>query len=569
MPIFALMWRHSALLFSLCILSDLINAATNLALIVHVSNAMRNPANASDNWQRFVLFTIVVMGTSVLSGALVNRVVSRCTLSMRQALLRAIFASPLRTVEDAGAPRLLVTLGEDIGQIGSAMPGLIGVVRNVTFLVIALGYLGYLSIYALGIVIAAGLLSFLVHHLCWQRVSVIFKLLAKQREISGGIGRNLVDGLKQLKLSRRQREQLEATALKNQREINSLQQRSALLFGISGSLYTAWIYSLPLLLLIGASMGILGPNVGFTAPLLALFVLAPLIAVMQGFQTNAQANFALGRVRELTDQLERDSEAQRAAHARIPQDREIRTLQARGVTYTYEREGQPYLVIGPIDVTLHRGEALFISGGNGSGKTTAGKVLCGLYTPGSGEVLIDGVRLEDTNRHEYRDHVAALFNDFSLFESLSDSEYDHAATATPPEMLERTRLSHLVKRNESLLMQAEHFSTGERRRVALLLMLMESSQILLFDEFAAEQDPEHKTWFYDELVPWLKRNGKIVVAITHDTRYFDRADVTMMLDRGLPPTIHRHRAPPGAPGERVAQLQAVPAELPRVRTSAD
>jgi len=408
-----------------------------------------------------------------------------------------------------------------------------------------------------------------VHHLCWRRVSVIFKLLGKQREISGGIGRNLVDGLKQLKLSKRQREQLEATALKNQREINSLQQRSALLFGISGSLYTAWIYSLPLLLLIGSSMGILGAGVGYTAPLLALFVLAPLIAVMQGFQTNAQANFALGRVRELTDQLERDSEAQRAGYSRIPQNREIRTLQARGLTYTYEREGHPYLVIGPIDITLHRGEALFIAGGNGSGKTTAGKVLCGLYTPGSGEVLIDGVRLEDTNRHEYRDHVAALFSDFSLFESLSDSEYDHAATDTAPEMLERTRLSHLVKRNESLLAQAEHFSSGERRRVALLLMLMESSQILLFDEFAAEQDPDHKTWFYDELVPWLKRNGKIVIAITHDSRYFDRADVTMTLDRGLPPTIQRHHAPP--PGSILSPVQhpSAPAVLSRARSSAD
>ncbi|MFZ5637354.1 MAG: ATP-binding cassette domain-containing protein [Pseudomonadota bacterium] len=537
MRIVALMWRQSAPLFLLCVLSDAVNAVTNLGLILLVSTALRDPSSVAQLWPRFALFMLLVIATSVLSSSAVNRLVSGCTLTMRQALLKAIFRTPLRTLEDIGPPRLLTTLGEDVGQVGVSMPGLIGVLRNFIFLTVALGYLGWMSPIALGLVVAATVLSVVVHQLCWRYASGILALLGKQREVAAGIGRDLIDGLKQLKLSRRQREQMTESASLNQQRINVLQQRSALIFSLSGSLHTVWIFSLPLLLIYGSSIGLISAETGHTAPLLMFFVLTPLIAVMQGFQTNAQATFALNRIQELTGLLERDLEKQPAAPAEASSS--IRRLEARAITYAYERDGEPDLVIGPIDVVLHAGESLFIAGGNGSGKTTAGKMLCGLYTPHSGTLRVDDVEIDDANRDLYRERVAALFSDFSLFRSLAGSDYDRRVTDSASEMFERTRLAHLGLSRESLLDQAAHFSTGERRRVALLLLLMENRPIVLFDEFAAEQDADHKLWFYDELLPWLKRSGKIVIAITHDMRFLDRADLCMTFDRGRPPVCRR------------------------------
>lgn len=544
MRIFALMWRQSPSLFLVCVLSDAANAVSNLGLILLVSKALRDPSSITVLWPRFVLLIAVVIVTTLLSSAAVNRLVSGCTLTMRQDLLKAIFRTPLRMLEDIGPPRWLTILGEDVGQVGVAMPGLIGVLRNFVFLAVALGYLGWMSPIALVLVIAATAVSMATHQTCWRHASRILELLGKQREIAAGIGRDLADGLKQLKLSKRQRDQMTRSASQNQQRINTLQQRSALIFSLSGSLHTVWIFSLPLLMIYGTSIGLLGPEIGYTAPLLMFFVLTPLIAVMQGFQTNAQATFALNRIRDLTGLLERELETHAADVA--DDNPAIREIQARSLSYIYQQEGEPDLVIGPIDITLRAGESLFIAGGNGSGKTTAGKMLCGLYVPGAGSLSVDGVEIDESNRHLYRSNVSALFSDFSLFHSLAGSEYDRDVTDNSLPMFERTRLAHLKLSRDSLLAQAAHFSTGERRRVALLLLLMEKNQIILFDEFAAEQDAEHKAWFYDELLPSLKQAGKIVIAITHDLRFLDRADVSMVFDRGRPPVCQRAGDPTAA-----------------------
>jgi putative ATP-binding cassette transporter len=547
MRIIGLMWRQSAPLFLLCVLCDAVNAVTNLGLILLVSTALRDPSSAAELWPRFALMMLLVVATSILSSFAVNRLVSGCTLTMRQALLKAIFRTPLRTLEDVGPPRLLTALGEDVGQVGVSMPGLIAVLRNFIFLTVALGYLGWMSPVALALVISATVVSIAAHQLCWRYASRILALLGQQREIAAGIGKDLIDGLKQLKLSRRQRRQMTASASLNQQRINVLQQRSALIFTLSGSLHTVWIFSLPLLLIHGTALGLISPETGYTAPLLMFFVLTPLIAVMQGFQTNAQATFALNRIQELTGLLEHDLERQSDPSADAVPLPAIGRLEARSLTYVYERDGEPDLVIGPIDIELRAGESLFITGGNGSGKTTAGKMLCGLYAPSGGTLRIDGVDLDESSRHLYRERVAALFSDFSLFRSLAGSDYDREATGSTSEMLERTRLAHLGLTRDSLLTEAAHFSTGERRRVALLLLLMENSQVVLFDEFAAEQDVDHKFWFYDELLPWLKRNGRIVIVITHDMRFLDRADLCMTFDRGHPPVCRR----PGSSVERI------------------
>lgn len=62
--------------------------------------------------------------------------------------------------------------------------------------------------------------------------------------------------------------------------------------------------------------------------------------------------------------------------------------------------------------------------------------------------------------------------------------------------------------------------------------LLEGSQIYLFDEWAADQDPEYKKIFYRELLPEMKKQGKIIIAITHDDNYFDVADKIIKMNNG-------------------------------------
>jgi ABC-type siderophore export system fused ATPase/permease subunit len=75
-------------------------------------------------------------------------------------------------------------------------------------------------------------------------------------------------------------------------------------------------------------------------------------------------------------------------------------------------------------------------------------------------------------------------------------------------------------------------SRGQRKRLALLQCYLEDRPIYLFDEWAADQDPEFRKFFYRNLLPKMKQEGKMVIAITHDDHYFDAADKILKMDMG-------------------------------------
>jgi putative ATP-binding cassette transporter len=69
-----------------------------------------------------------------------------------------------------------------------------------------------------------------------------------------------------------------------------------------------------------------------------------------------------------------------------------------------------------------------------------------------------------------------------------------------------------------------NLSTGQRKRLALLTAYLEDRPIYVFDEWAADQDPSFRKVFYEELIHDLKAEGKTILVITHDDRYFHLAD---------------------------------------------
>jgi putative ATP-binding cassette transporter len=75
-------------------------------------------------------------------------------------------------------------------------------------------------------------------------------------------------------------------------------------------------------------------------------------------------------------------------------------------------------------------------------------------------------------------------------------------------------------------------SQGQRRRLVLLAALLDDRPIVLLDEWAADQDPPFREFFYCELVPSLRAQGKTVIVITHDDRYFNRADRVLKIESG-------------------------------------
>jgi putative ATP-binding cassette transporter len=186
--------------------------------------------------------------------------------------------------------------------------------------------------------------------------------------------------------------------------------------------------------------------------------------------------------------------------------------------------------LGPIDLTLRPGEVTFIVGGNGSGKSTLAKLLTGLYVPRDGTIAVNGVQIDHPEMEWFRQHTAAVFSDFHLFDDYLGFDRPDLDERVR-ELLTLLRIDHKVTVENGKLSTVA-LSQGQRKRLALLTAMLEDRPVYVFDEWAADQEPQFREVFYDEILPELRSRDKTVVVITHDDRYFDRADQLVKLDFG-------------------------------------
>jgi putative ATP-binding cassette transporter len=186
--------------------------------------------------------------------------------------------------------------------------------------------------------------------------------------------------------------------------------------------------------------------------------------------------------------------------------------------------------LGPINLSFQPGELVFLIGGNGSGKTTLVKLVMGLYEPESGEIHLDGKPVTNENRDDYRQRFSVVFYDFYLFERLFGLEAKDL-DAESQKYLDLLQLSHKLEIRNGRLSTVD-LSQGQRKRLALLTAYLENRPIYIFDEWAADQDPQFKEIFYYQLLPELKDQGKTIIVISHDDRYYGLADRLIKLESG-------------------------------------
>jgi len=248
-----------------------------------------------------------------------------------------------------------------------------------------------------------------------------------------------------------------------------------------------------------------------------MFVVGVCMGIVQTVPILMAANSAADNIERLEARLR--AIAATAQLSSREQRKRFEKVEVRDVVFRYmHKSSEAVFQVGPLNFTLRSGDLVFITGGNGSGKSTFLKLLAGLYEPDSGEILLDGARVDDRNRDAYRSLIAAIFVDYHLFQRLygivdpDTTEVDQLLRQF--QLLDKTRVTDGE-------FQTLDLSGGQRKRLALIVGLLEKRPILLLDEWTADQDPEFRRKFYDELLPDLKRAGATVVVITHDERYLD------------------------------------------------
>ncbi|EFD4920439.1 ATP-binding cassette domain-containing protein [Escherichia coli] len=204
------------------------------------------------------------------------------------------------------------------------------------------------------------------------------------------------------------------------------------------------------------------------------------------------------------------------------------TLELRNVTFSYQDNA---FSVGPINLTIKRGELLFLIGGNGSGKSTLAMLLTGLYQPQNGEILLDGKPVSGEQPEDYRKLFSAVFTDVWLFDQLLGPEGQPANPQLVEKWLAQLKMAHKLELSNGRIVNLK-LSKGQKKRVALLLALAEERDIILLDEWAADQDPHFRREFYQVLLPLMQEMGKTIFAISHDDHYFIHADRLLEMRNG-------------------------------------
>lgn len=210
-------------------------------------------------------------------------------------------------------------------------------------------------------------------------------------------------------------------------------------------------------------------------------------------------------------------------------------IEFRNVSYTYYKADEP--TIKNLSFTLHTGERLALVGLNGAGKTTLIKLMCGLYDPTEGEILLNGKPVNAYNRDEYFTLFSAVFQDInelpvSIAENISGESYERTDQEKLTRCMKQAGLyekvislpegdkTHLVR---SLYDDAIELSGGQKQKMALAKALYKDAPILLLDEPTAALDPIAEQEMYLNYANFSR--GKASVFISHrlaSTRFCDR-----------------------------------------------
>jgi ATP-binding cassette subfamily B protein/ATP-binding cassette subfamily C protein len=214
----------------------------------------------------------------------------------------------------------------------------------------------------------------------------------------------------------------------------------------------------------------------------------------------------------------------------------------RDVSFSYP--GQAGYALRGINITLKPGQKLSIVGENGAGKTTFVKLLCRIYDPTEGEILLDGVDIRDIEYDEYVALFSTVFQDYKLYAlSLKDnvalSASDTASDGEVEAVLRKAgfgeKLDSLPKGVHTLVYRnfdGEGFepSGGEGQKIALARALYRDAPIAILDEPTAALDPRAEYELYQRFHDLVAR--KTAVYISHRLSSARFCDTIAVLKNG-------------------------------------
>lgn len=528
-------------LFLFAILTSTISGFTTTGVLIFLFHLLASSESDSPQWGIFLGLAVVAVACRALSRVLLSHIGQSAILGLRLRLADDIAAAQLPDLERIGDARLMAILTDELGRVAAVCPNIIVLCTNATMILACLIYLGWLSptrLILILVIIAVGVGSYRIFYAEGVRQMRISR--ERRIELLQAF-RALIYGAKEVRLNDERKGLVVRSFRERAGGLRASAKRQSYLFGSSAMITQALFYGALGLAIFNVDGGLADRHLLAPYSIAVMYMMGPLQNAIEMLRSINEANVTLEKIQQLGIRFE-GAIGRRRGGAVEGGSRSLggdawQQLRLVGVAYTYGAEAKgDQFTVGPIDLTLQRGQVTYIVGGNGSGKTTLAKLLTGLYAPTRGKILVDGHVVTDENRDQYCQNFAAVFDNFFLFqELLGDRQSDRDLRAA--RLLQRLGMDGRVELKDGVLSTTTALSLGEKKRLALLLASLENRPAYVFDEWAADQDPLFKQLFYTDVIPELKKMGKLVVVISHDDRYFHLADQLLSLERGQEPVL--------------------------------
>ncbi|MFB4500812.1 multidrug ABC transporter permease/ATP-binding protein [Enterobacter hormaechei subsp. xiangfangensis] len=517
MQLLFLVWRQYRWPFIAVMALSLASAALGIGLIAFINVRLIEMVDTSlsvlpEFLGLLLLLMAVTLGSQLALTALGHHFVFR----LRSEFIKRILDTQVERIEQLGSASLLAGLTSDVRAITIAFVRLPELVQGIILTFGSAAYLAWLSSKMLAVTALWIIITIWGGFLL---VSRVYKHMAVLRETEDKLYNDyqtVLEGRKELTLNRERAEHIfNHLYIPDAHEyrhyiiradtfhLSAVNWSNIMMLGAIGLVF--WMAN---------SLGWADTNVAATYSLTLLFLRTPLLSAVGALPTLLSAQVAFNKLKKF------DLAPFKAEFPRPQAFPNWQTLELRNVTFRYQDNA---FSVEPINLTIHRGELLFLIGGNGSGKSTLAMLLTGLYQPQSGEILLDGKALSAEKPEDYRKLFSAVFTDVWLFDRLLGPEGQQADPALVEKWLAHLQMSHKLELQDGKILNLK-LSKGQKKRVALLLALAEERDIILLDEWAADQDPHFRREFYQVLLPLMQAMGKTIFAISHDDHYFIHAD---------------------------------------------
>lgn len=516
-------------------LTGLVAGLSSVGLLAIINRILSMPASVPATLAAgFIGLMAAKVFTNWLSQILLVKFAQEAILKIGLRLCRKVIQAPLRVLERQGTPQVLTTLTDDTSALAWSLQSLPALAINVATLAGCSLYLAWLSWPAFAAVLVLTFVGFIGYRRLYRRFLKSNQAVREGRAALFGHFRGLTEGMKELMLHRSRREgfvsvEIEGAArtLRDQNLFATRQYLAAeawtqtLFYGLVGVILLVFPGVLTL-----SSESLRGYVFAM------LYMVSPMWALIGMLPTLSRGQVALAKLDELGLQLDEATRHEEGAHSLRPATTGVLRVDLVGASFQYDIEPAQdrHFALGPITASLMSGELVFVIGGNGSGKSTFVKMLVGLYSPQSGEIRLNGEVISSATQDWYRQHFSVVFSDFFLFKKLLG--IDPAVLGqSAQDCLRLLQIDHKVRIDGDTFSTVD-LSQGQKKRLALVAALLDDRPFYVFDEWAADQDPQYKEIFYGHLLPALRQRGKGVIVVTHDDRYFHLGDRVLKLDEG-------------------------------------